>query len=183
MKKKRSLIITVMSVVFLAVVSLIALRYNVYPYLFCGPNHSNRTSQGTYVCVDSEGMEVGTVCVDVRLGRFSRYYHRQIYDGGSVGRMSDVFLADKEDAKLNMMSRQIQGGYIADSGRLANRFSYVVLQDGHGALDVYVDLGECYWFKSFNSAEIAKEFFNTCTVTATFTGEEASEVEEYVLWK
>jgi len=80
MKKKKELILIAVAVIFIIAVVAITLRYNVYPYLFCGPNHPDRNKQNIFVCEDLDGNEVGTVCMDIRLSRFSRYYKGETYE-------------------------------------------------------------------------------------------------------
>lgn len=192
MKKKLTLVIMVVGVVFVISIVLIGLRYNVYPYLFRGADHYSRARQCTYVCEDSEGMEIGTVCLDLQLDRFSRYYRGRIYKIEADWWESGNILEDKEAARLRMLKQQINGSYLSDSGVLANRFPYIVLQDGYYnyiqkkeiyVYDVYVDLGECYWILVFDDAKAAKELYRTSTVTVTYTGENGSDVEEVILWK
>ncbi|MBQ7972575.1 MAG: hypothetical protein IJ291_03880 [Lachnospiraceae bacterium] len=186
MKKKTGLILMAVAVIFIIAVVTIALRYNVYPYLFCGPNHPNRNDQNFFVCEDLDGNEVGTVCMDIRLSRFSRYHKGDIYE---VEDYYDFFeygnyLTDKKGAELSMMAHQLQGSYIADSGVMESQYSYVVLKDPfYGSrYDIYVDLGECYWYLYFYDAETAREFYKTSEVTVTYTGEDASEEKTVKVW-
>jgi len=188
MKKKKELILIAVAVIFIIAVVAITLRYNVYPYLFCGPNHPDRNKQNIFVCEDLDGNEVGTVCMDIRLSRFSRYYKGETYEVEDYHDLIEFgnYLTDKKRAELSMLACQLQGYYIADSGVMESQYSYVVLKDpfygSRQRYDIYVDLGECYWYLCFFDEETAREFYETSKVTVTYTGEDASEEKTVKVW-
>jgi len=196
MKKLKRFLPLFLAGVILLAVAVVALRYNVYPYLFCGKNNDERKIDHTYTSENIEDGEGYAVMLDIRLDRFSRYKNGGIYQNEESARSFEIgnVLLGRGSAEYEMRQNQLDGMYIAETGMLAEQFQYVVLQKDYQLwleeeerhiYTVYVDLGPCYWYLYTLDANILEELRNTSSACIYISegDKEFTEDEKIVLWK
>ncbi len=196
MNKIKQILPVFLVIVFFGSIFVVGLRYNMYPYLFCGRNSDERVKERVYTSENIEDGEGYAVMLEVRLDRFSRYQNGALYQGENsraIG-MWDFYLTDKGAAEYSMRNSQLDGSYIAETGTLAEQFPYVVLQrdyqirheeEKRHIYQIYVDLGHCYLYQYTQDADILKELRNTSSASVYISEGDAefTEDEKIVLWK
>ena len=196
MNKIKQILPVFLVIVFLGSIIVVGLRYNVYPYLFCGRNSDERVIERMFASENIEDGEGYAVMLDVRLDRFSRYQNGKLYQGEDdrLSRVPGTYLTDKGNAEYAMRNNQLGGSYIAETGTLAEQFPYVVLQrdyqnrneeEKRHVYTIYVDLGPCYWYLYTQDTDVLKELRNTSSVSVYISEGDAefTEDEKIVLWK